>query len=342
MDIEQPAELIAYLRAQRRIAADESPRIRVLHGGVSNRTVLVERASGEAWVLKQALEKLRVAAEWHASPERIHREAAGIRALGALTGGGAVPALIFEDREHHVLAMEAVPQPHENWKELLLAGRVDADLVRQFGALLGGIHSGSHQRRAELEREFADRSFFESLRIEPYYQRSAERCAAAAPFLGALIADTRANLLTVVHGDYSPKNILVRDERLVLLDHEVIHWGDPAFDLGFASTHLLSKANHLAASRQAFGEATAVFWSSYRDTAGTLADATLEARAVRHTLGCLLARVDGRSPLDYLTEPERARQREAVLALMARPPAAMPELAERFVASIEGRSHARH
>src|SRR4051812_45326083 len=103
MDIEQPAELIAYLRARRRIGDGETPRLRVLHGGVSNRTVLVERASGEAWVLKQALERLRVAAEWHASPERIHREAAGIRALGQLTPPGAVPPLIFEDREHHVL-----------------------------------------------------------------------------------------------------------------------------------------------------------------------------------------------------------------------------------------------
>jgi 5-methylthioribose kinase len=331
LDIEDPAALLAYLRETGRIAPRENPRIRVLAGGVSNRTVLVERDSGEAWVLKQALAKLRVAIDWFSDPARIGREALGLKHLAQLAPAGATTPLVFEDPANHVLAMTAVPQPHENWKSVLLAGRVDADAVRQFGELLAAIHRNAWLRRAELAPLFDDRRFFESLRLEPYFAYAATRVPEAAEFLGRLVADTRGRRLTLVHGDYSPKNILVHHGRLILLDHEVIHWGDPAFDLGFALAHLLSKANHLADRRQAFAVAADAFWITYREHLGDVPwAADLEAAAVRQTLGCLLARVAGRSPLEYLDDAARARQQAAVVALMADPPARVEALVDRL------------
>jgi Ser/Thr protein kinase RdoA (MazF antagonist) len=130
-----------------------------------------------------------------------------------------------------------------------------------------------------------------------------------------------------VHGDYSPKNILVHQDRLVLLDHEVIHFGDPAFDVGFSLTHLLSKARHCQAHREAFLEAARLHWQTYAATAGELvASPGFESRAARHTLGCLLARVDGCSPLDYLGPTERDSQRRDALELMRHPSANVPAL----------------
>src|SRR5689334_7158814 len=114
LDIEQPGQLLAYLRATNRIARDETPQMKTLAGGVSNRTVLVKRASGEAWVLKQALAKLRVRVDWFSDPARIHREALGLRWLEKLAPPGTITPLVFEDEQHHLLAMEAVPEPHEN------------------------------------------------------------------------------------------------------------------------------------------------------------------------------------------------------------------------------------
>jgi 5-methylthioribose kinase len=327
MNIECAAELIGYLRGRGHIGKDETPRHTVLAGGVSNRTVLVERENGTAWVLKQALAKLRVASEWFSSPERIGREALGLRWLSQLTPPGAIPRLIFEDEENHFLAMEAVPPPHENWKTILLRGEVERGAVEQFGRLLGGIHRQAQARREELEPVFRDSSFFESLRLEPYYAHSAGQTAEAGAFLRELMAATRAARETLVHGDYSPKNILVRNQGLVLLDHEVVHWGDPAFDLGFSMTHFLSKAHHLRAHRGKFAEAAHLYWKSYDDN-------SCEERAVRHTLGCLLARVDGKSPLEYLDADERRRQRAAVLGLIAAPPSAMDELIERFLSCL--------
>jgi len=332
LDIEQPAELLAYLRQAGHISPDETPALERLAGGVSSRTVKVTRASGQAWVLKQSLARLRVSVEWLSDPQRIHTEAAALRWLRQLAPAGAVPELIFEDHAEHLFAMQAVPQPHVNWKTMLLAGGLAERHVLAFGRLLAAIHRRSSERLAELVPDFADKRFFESLRVEPYYRYTAAQVPAAASFLNQVIVATLAQQSALVHGDYSPKNVLIYADRLVLLDHEVAHIGDPAFDLGFSLTHLLSKAHHLAGQRAAFGQAAQAYWAAYAAELGAVPwRAGLEARAAAHTLGCLLARVAGRSPLEYLNAEERARQQAAVLALLAAPPATVAELTERFI-----------
>jgi tRNA A-37 threonylcarbamoyl transferase component Bud32 len=348
LDIERPGALVAYLRAHELIAAAEEPRVTVLAGGVSNRTVLVERESGEAWVVKQALAKLRVAVDWFSSPERIHREAHGLFYLGELAPPGTITRKIFEDPDEHVLIMSAVPQPHENWKTMLLRGDVQSNHVRQFATLIGHVHRNSHRMMRTLRlqaklsdilvSDLGDRTFFETLRVEPYYRYTATQVPEAAGFYSALIDDTYARQDTIVHGDFSPKNVLVHNGRLILLDHEVIHLGDPGFDLGFGLTHLLSKAHHLPQHRAAFHDAAITFWTTYQQIV-TSPDAEwaagLEPRAVRHTLGCLLARVRGRSPLEYLDHDARTRQARAASAIMAQPPGTVAELAAAFIAGIE-------
>ncbi len=151
-----------------------------------------------------------------------------------------------------------------------------------------------------------------------------------------LIADTRSRSDTLVHGDYSPKNILVHGNSLVLLDHEVIHWGDPAFDLGFSLTHLLSKAHHLPKHRSALISAAQSYWKTYQRELGDVPwSQDLDIRAVRHTLGCLLARAAGRSPLEYLSPDERTRQVSAVIVLMSALPSNVMELTSAFIDRIE-------
>jgi aminoglycoside phosphotransferase (APT) family kinase protein len=330
LDIEDAPALLAYLRRTGRVGTGEEPRIAVLHGGVSNRTVWVERQSGEAWVLKQALAKLRVSVDWFSSPERIHREALGLEWLARLAPPGSITPLLFEDRERHLLAMQAVPRPHENWKMMLLGGRICTDHFRQFATLLAAIHRETYGR-ADLAEIFGDRSFFESLRLEPYYGYSAQQAPAAAAFLDALIRETLACRITLVHGDYSPKNVLIYAGRLVLLDHEVIHFGDPAFDLGFSLTHFLSKAHHLPVLRREFTSAAEEYWRVYREALGAPAwAADLEPRAVRHTLACLLARTVGRSPLEYLDPAGRVRQRDAVLRIIPSAPTTIADLISEF------------
>ncbi len=328
MDIENVPELVDYLRVSRRIEPGELPQCHLLAGGVSCRTVLVARANGQKWVLKQALEKLRVEDDWFSSPNRILREAAGMDALWRITPPGSIPRLLFTDREKYLLAMECVPEPHENWKTVLLSGRVEPNHYEQFANLLVAIHRGGAAR--EFQEAFEDRSFFESLRIEPYYLAAAARVAPARAFLEALVEETRARRITLVHGDYSPKNILIHEGRLVLLDHEVIHFGDPAFDIGLSMAVLLSGAHHLKYARTALAAGADYYWKVYSQSGGLAA----ESPSVRHTLGCLLARAAGRSPIEYLDGEERRRQQIAVLSLIADPPRSVPELTERFLSCL--------
>jgi 5-methylthioribose kinase len=337
LDIESPRQALAYLRETGLVAHDEEPVLRVLKGGVSNRTLLVEPRNNAAFVLKQALPKLRVPIDWFSDPMRIHREALGLRVLKEITPLGSITPLLFEDTNRHIIAMVAVPYPHRNWKEQLFAEGPSEEYVLQFAAILGAIHRESAHRRQTLG-SFEDRSWFESLRLEPYYQFSATQVKEAAGFLNVLVDETRRTKLALVHGDYSPKNILIHDHRMVLIDHEVIHLGDPAFDVGFSLTHLLSKALHCLERRRAFLDAAHHYTKRYLEIVrNSRFDVGFESRSCRHTLGCLLARVVGRSTLEYLTLAERQRQKRAVLKLISRPPALLKVLIDSFAKELDCR-----
>ena len=336
VDIENSSDLLRYLREIERIGKEENPTFCTLRGGVSNKTVLLIRPGGVRWVLKQALPKLRVRADWFSDPARIRLESNALRYLPLLTPANAIPKLLFEDPEQHLLAMEAIPEPHENWKERLLSGKLDSDFISQFGRLLASVHGRSYELRQELFSKFEDRAFFETLRLEPYYQFTGERVPEAASFLHDVIEANRTYCVTLVHGDYSPKNILVYHGRLVLLDHEVVHIGDPAFDLGFSLTHLLSKAHHLTEHRSAFLAAAIEYWETYKSEVGSAVwFSGVEARAVNNTIACLLARTSGRSPLEYLSDDERQKQKEAALYLIGHRPATITALVEEFGRRIE-------
>jgi 5-methylthioribose kinase len=329
-DIERDGALAAYLHRSGRV----DPGVRVdatpLSGGVSNRTMLVRLSNGETWVVKQALDRLRVAVAWFCDPGRILTEGRAMSWLVDLAPPGTIPEMLFLDDEAYLLAMRAVPEPHRVWKSLLLDGEVVTSHVDQFATLLASVHRRSCERIGALMQVFGDRSYYETLRLEPYYRYVVRHVPETASFYTALIDETLALRIALVHGDYSPKNILVHADALVLIDHEVAHVGDPAFDVGFALTHLLSKAHARPAHRGALVAAATRFWVRYEAGLDDVPwrGPALEARSVRHTLGCLLARVAGRSPLEYLDDDARRRQRAAVIRLMEAPPATVKTLAE--------------
>jgi 5-methylthioribose kinase len=335
-DIEDFETLHEYLMVRGYLKLGETVSLKKLSGGVSNRTVKVAWADGRGHVLKQALAKLRVNIDWFSSPERIGVEAKALRCLNRLAPPGTTPAFLFEDMPNHLMGMEAVPDPHHNWKSVLLSRRIVPNHFEQFGLLLGAIHRESCSSGPELRSAFSDTTYFESLRLEPYYLYTAQRIAEASVFLRELARATLHHKDSLVHGDFSPKNTLIYGGKLILLDYEVVHFGDPAFDLGFALTHFLSKAHHLRGERNRLAQAAELFWQVYWGEISRLEWAgELEPRVVRHTLGCLLARVAGKSPLEYLTPKESARQRDVVLALMVRPPTSVHDLVTQFILKIE-------
>lgn len=322
IDIEAPDQLLPYLKKKAGPFDPAKFSARTIAGGVSNKTVLVDLGDGRRWVLKQALPKLRVKADWFCDPARIFAEAEGIRALSSLVLPGQVPALVFEDKPNFILAMLAVPEPHDNLKTLLLSPQNTTpetflNLATQAGHLLGTFHENAFVKTSRFAKRFEDRKFFEALRIQPYYVSATQKCPRSESFIRHVIAETRQRTITLTHGDYSPKNMLVRSGNLVLLDHEVIHWGDPAFDVAFFLTHLISKARHLPQHQELFFSLADKFVETYITTAPILNKTKdLQKSTARSLLALMLARVDGRSPVEYLTPDQQSAQREQVVALM--------------------------
>jgi tRNA A-37 threonylcarbamoyl transferase component Bud32 len=303
--------LPAYLAGRGLAPHPGATSVRRLTGGVSNQAFWVEGPGGGggtdapgACVVKQARARLAVQMEWRADVNRIVREAEALEWWHARLGPPRIPRLLHLDRAAKVLVMEAIRPPAENYKTLLLRGAVDESLAEQFGTLLAELHNAT--RDEATHAQFDDATFFDQLRLSPYYGTVAERHAALAPRLAALRAECLGARTCLVHGDYSPKNILVREGGLVLLDYEVAHWGNPSFDLGFALTHYCAKALHLPAHGAAFVGAARRFWSAYQ--ARSALPAASRAHAGHHLAAVLLARMDGKSPLEYFTDEGRRGQ----------------------------------
>lgn len=336
-----------YLRQVGWIGLDEPVEVQVLAGGVSNQVLYVSRpsVSDADFVVKQVREQLRVPDPWFSKLERIWREVDVMQVCDTLLSHDADPSLrvqtpriLHEDRAQYVFAMTAAPRDHRVWKAELLAERVEPEIARQCGRLLGRLHARAW-RQPTVEARLADRSIFDELRLDPYYRTVASRYPEAAPQLQSLIDSVWAHRLTLVHADFSPKNLLLAERGLLMVDFETGHYGDPAFDLGFFLAHLMLKAVHFYPRHEPYLELTRAFWRGYRaelwpriPVAESMA---LEARGVLNFAGCAWARVDGKSQVDYLTDPvRRAMVRSTCRALLDDPPPTWSGVIERWAAAL--------
>ena len=336
-----PENLIDYLRDSGRIspAVAAKSHAETLSGGVSNVVMRVTIPGGDDFVVKQSRAQLRTQAAWFSQPERIWRERDVLEVLARVTPPGLVPKLLFEDRDNFLFAMEAIPREHLVWKSSLLDGETDPTIGRRLGEVLARIHAQTSDD-ADLRERLGDRTIFDELRLDPFYRYVAERQPELRPPLERLIEETLATQVCLVLGDFSPKNILLvpseadRDgerPRLVLVDFETGHFGDPAFDLGFFLSHLLLKTIKHARRVDEFLEMIHKFWSAYRgagfqpacspnEQSGKVENLPHERRAVSHLAACLLARVDGKSTVDYLTSEAQSLVRELAREWLLAPP----------------------
>ena len=291
------ANAASYLRAQSWLG-DEPVHVEELSGGVSNLVLRVETPA-HLFILKQSRPQLRTRDAWFSDIARIFREQETMEVLAPLLPEGVVPAVLHSDRANYLFVMSHAPRDAEVWKAQLLAGQVDWQRGELAGRILGRIHEVSAANTALFAR-FAERTAFEELRIEPYYVRIQQRIPEIRDAVAPLIDEMRSAKLALCHGDFSPKNLLAHAAGFTLVDYETTHFGEPAMDLGFFLSHLLLKAVKHVDQRERYFELTRAFWRGYRGSADIL------RRGIPHLGVCLLVRIDGTSPVDYL--PEEAKR----------------------------------
>ncbi|MFF4258269.1 phosphotransferase family protein [Streptomyces sp. NPDC001663] len=330
-----PDPVLADFLITRQLAAPgETARWTPLAGGVSSDLWRVD-LPGRSLCVKRALARLRVAADWEAPVSRNAYEWAWMR-FASRHRPDSVPELLAHDAEAGLFAMAYLPPgQYPVWKAQLLGGEVELATAAAVGELLGTLHAAS-AGDAALAAAFATDDNFHALRIEPYLLAT----AAAHPNLGDILqhlADRTATThLALVHGDVSPKNILVGPSGPVLLDAECAWYGDPAFDLAFCVNHLLLKSLVVRGRRAELLRSARELAAEYVRCVDWEPRPAVEARAASLLPALLLARVDGKSPVEYLTDDRhRLFVRTAASALLRAPGASVADVLDAWGRALE-------
>ena len=303
-------------------------------GGVSSDIWRVELKQQTVCV-KRALPQLKVAALWEAPVERNQYEWEWLRIAGKVEPT-AVPSLIARDAESGCFVMEYLDRKnYPIWKNQLRDGLIDLETARTIGQRLAAIHAAT-AGQADIRDRFPTDHIFHAIRIEPYLLTTATLHDDLAGAIGQIATNLAQTKQALVHGDISPKNILVGPSGPIFLDAECACYGDPVFDITFCLNHLMLKCIWTPHATAGFLQAFDVLSNSYLD--GVVWDdrQAFEARAARTLPALFLARVDGKSPVDYITsDTHRDLVRHVSRKLLLSPVATLREVRMTWTEALE-------
>ena len=310
----------------------ETARYQPLAGGVSSDIYRVD-LPGRSLCIKRALPKLKVAADWQAPVSRNEFEWRWISFVGRELPD-AVPAPLAHDGETGQFAMAFLdPVRHPVWKSQLLQGEVDPSTAAAVGEIIGRIHAAS-TREIGVPAQFDSGENFHALRLDPYLVATAAKHPELAGRLRDLVERTASTKHALVHGDVSPKNILVGPKGPIILDAECAWYGDPAFDLAFCLNHLLLKCVPRPERAQALRDSFGRLSSAYLGQVTWEARDEVEARTAALLPALFLARVDGKSPVEYVTgDEQRSAVRDCAIPLIRHPTRRLQDVADAWYPS---------
>ncbi len=298
--MQKPDDILNALRAGGLLAPTDDPDCTPLTGGVSSDIWRIDLASGPVCV-KRALAKLKVADDWRAPVSRNAFEVAWMQTVRAIAPD-AVPDVIFHDPDSGLFAMTYIdPATAPVWKAQLRDGIAEPQSAAAVGDILGRIHTAT-SRDLATRAQFDNDEIFHAIRLEPYLLATAERCPDVAGRLRELAEITASNKVALVHGDVSPKNILIGPDGPIFLDAECAWFGDPAFDLAFCLNHLLLKCLWTPSARPGFKACFEALTTAYEAATADIADRDITRRTAHLLAGLFLARIDGKSPAEYITD----------------------------------------
>lgn len=329
-------KLISKILRDENLITDSEPEYQRLKGGVSSDIFLVKDGN-QQYVVKQALHKLNVDDDWFADISRNENEQEFIKYLSSIRTD-SVPRLLYTNREHSFFVMEYLANDFRNWKKEMLNGTFHPGTAKRAAELLADIHATSWKDES-LKKRFNKSENFYELRTEPYLVTTGNQ----HPNLRKLFHQEAERLKThreaIVHGDFSPKNIMVKNDRMVLLDHEVAWFGDPAFDLSFFLNHLYLKMLFHYKKTSEIQDLTTLIWRSYFQKLGNDKESEMQNRVTRLLLMMMLARIDGKSPVEYLEDDQKEFVREFVNKHLSNRPITHEEINRGWKDKLEKRYH---
>lgn len=305
IDIADQKVLEGYLRQRNLVSDDEGYEIHYCKGGVSGTVVYIDRP-GRPLIIKQALAQLKVKETWLCDPNRMSIEYESNKIYHQLMPENA-PEVYFYDGENYIYGREAVPEGCNMWKADLLDGLLDFKVAQKSIETLAVVHQGCSGNPA-VAAKFADKKIFHDLRISPYITFTVGKHPQLKAYADRVSAELMEKSITLVHGDYSPKNIMVVGRGISVLDYEVAHYGHPAFDLAFFSNHFILKAVKNRQFAQAYLNMLSYMIDLYFTRMDYMDRAELESCYIRTLALLMIARVDGKSPVEYLTQESEKQQ----------------------------------
>lgn len=288
--------------------------VRPLTGGVASDIALV-RVGDADYCMKFAREKLQVAEDWFAPLHRNEAEYAWLKFVGSIYPECA-PKLFGESTDLNGFAMEFVSgEDVFLWKDVLLKGEANPKSAKAVAECLGKIHSAS--AKPEFDRsKFDNRDDFKALRLEPYLLFLATQHPDLKEQILSVEADLYESSSVLVHGDVSPKNIMFKAGYPIMLDAECATMGDASFDASFCLNHLVLKAAHSPTKTTELLGLADTFWGSYSSFIDWEDAKDLEQRICRLLPILMLARIDGKSPVEYLSDEARVKVRKLAVSLI--------------------------
>jgi len=302
-----------------------------LGGGVSSEIYLVNDGPAQ-FVVKRALAKLKVRDEWFADIGRNSTERKFLEIVGAMLPG-SVPKVYFANTERGYFGMEFISGDFVNWKQLLMNGNCRQQHAKAAASIIGGVHRRTTGDES-VRKQFDTTACFHQLRIEPYLLTTGARHPELQEMFEAEAHRVEGTRQALVHGDFSPKNILIGKDRMVLLDCEVAWYGDPLFDVAFLLNHFFLKALYHAPENTRMEEMVKSFWREYVRITSGVSDDAREKLLVPLLLMLMLARMDGKSPVEYLSSAKQEFTRQFVGKYLVLSSLKLDELAERWFAQL--------
>jgi aminoglycoside phosphotransferase (APT) family kinase protein len=323
--VDSTAGIVAFRQRAGLVSCGSQPRLTALTGGVASDIWKVETGK-RVFVVKRARAKLRVAQEWTVPISRNASEVAWMRTAAAIVAD-AVPRILADDSSAGAFAMEFLdPGDFPVWKSELASGRIDIGFAASVGRTIAAIHAATAHSES-IARAFANDAVFHAIRLEPYLEATARAHPPLSERLLALSRETLATRIALVHGDVSPKNILVGPRGPVLLDAECAWFGDPSFDLAFCLNHLLLKSLWVHGAAERLVAAYDALRGAYVERVTWEPVDVFERRTARLLPGLMLGRIDGKSPVEYITaDADKFSVRDVAARLIASPVATLTEV----------------